>query len=111
MRGRQPTASRRAVIIRPTGRKVNRDSSGNIQQAAPTGRIISTRQNTSTRGAAALPAAAAAQISSSAQTSSPSSAPQATVTMAAQGSSRRKVCQKRFHGRGSAPRTQRATAS
>ena len=39
---------------------MNRDSRGNIQQAAPTGRTISTRQNTSTRGAAALPAAAAA---------------------------------------------------
>src|SRR5699024_7109816 len=60
VRGRQPTASRRAVSISPTGRKVNRDSRGNIQQAAPTGRTISTRQNTSTRGAAALPAAAAA---------------------------------------------------
>ena len=58
-----------------------------------------------------IPAAAAAQIHPSAQTSSPSSAPQATVTMAAQGSSRRKVCQKRFHGRGSVPRTQWATAS
>ena len=56
-------------------------------------------------------AAAAAPISRSAQASSQSSAPQATVTAAAQGSSRRKVCQKRFQGRGSAPRTQRATAS
>ena len=90
---------------------MNRDKRGNIQQAAPTGRTSSTRQKTSTRGAAAFPAAAAARIHPSAQVSSHSSPPQTAVTRAAQGSSRRKVCQKRFQGIGSPPRTQRATAS